>query len=179
MYAFVSMMSAWAIPVLVVLIPLYAMYRKIPVYETFVEGAKDGFDTAIRIIPHLVGMMVAISVFRASGAMDWMLGWFRPLFDAFGVPSEVLPLAILRPITGSGSLAFTTELIKEFGPDSMIGRIASTIQGSTDTTLYVLIVYFGAVGIRRGRYALKVGLISDLVGFIASILICLLIFRIT
>jgi spore maturation protein B len=177
MYAFVTMMSAWAIPVIVVLIPLYAMYRKIPVYETFVEGAKEGFDTAIRIIPPLVGMMVAISVFRASGAMDWILGWFRPLFDSFGVPSEVLPLAILRPITGSGSLAFTAELIKQYGPDSIIGRIASTIQGSTDTTLYVLIVYFGSVGIRKGRYALKVGLISDLVGFVASIIVCLLIFR--
>jgi spore maturation protein B len=177
MYAFVTMMSAWAIPVIVVLIPLYAMYRKIPVYETFVEGAKEGFDTAIRIIPPLVGMMVAISVFRASGAMDWILGWFCPLFDSFGVPSEVLPLAILRPITGSGSLAFTAELIKQYGPDSIIGRIASTIQGSTDTTLYVLIVYFGSVGIRKGRYALKVGLISDLVGFVASILVCLLIFR--
>ncbi|MFK7696474.1 spore maturation protein [Paenibacillus sp. HJGM_3] len=176
MYALISMLSAWAIPIIVVLIPLYAFYRKIPVYETFVEGAKDGFDTAIRIIPPLVGMMVAISVFRASGAMDWILGWFRPVFDAVGVPSEVMPLALLRPITGSGSLAFTAELIKQYGADSMIGRIASTIQGSTDTTLYVLIVYFGAVGIRKGRYALKVGLFSDLVGFVASVAICLLIF---
>jgi spore maturation protein B len=175
-YAFVSLISAWAIPVIIVFIPLYAAYRKVPVYESFVEGAKDGFDTAIKIIPHLVGMMVAISVFRASGAMELILGWMRPLLERIGIPSEVVPLAILRPITGAGSLAFTTDLIKQFGPDSMIGRIASTVQGSTDTTLYVITVYFGAIGIRKASYALKVGLISDLVGFIASIAVCYLVF---
>jgi spore maturation protein B len=175
-YALLSLISAWAIPVMIVFIPLYAAYRKIPVYESFVEGAKDGFDTAIKIIPHLVGMMVAISVFRASGAMDMLIDWMRPFFNRIGVPTEVLPLAILRPITGAGSLAFTTDLIEQFGPDSMIGRIASTVQGSTDTTLYVITVYFGAIGIRKAGYALKVGLISDLVGFVASIVICLLVF---
>lgn len=176
MYAIVSLLSAWAIPVMIVFIPLYAAYRKVAVYESFVDGAKDGFDTAIKIIPHLVGMMVAISVFRASGAMDMLIGWMRPLFERIGVPTEVLPLALLRPITGAGSLAFTTDLIEQFGPDSMIGRIASTVQGSTDTTLYVITVYFGAIGIRKAGYALKVGLISDLVGFVASILICMLVF---
>jgi spore maturation protein B len=161
---------------MIVFIPLYAAYRKVPVYESFVEGAKEGFDTAIKIIPHLVGMMVAISIFRASGAMDMLLDWMRPFFNYIGVPTEVLPLAILRPITGAGSLAFSTDLIEQFGPDSMIGRIASTIQGSTDTTLYVITVYFGAIGIRKAGYALKVGLISDLVGFVASIVICFLVF---
>lgn len=176
LYSIVNLISAWAIPVIIVFIPLYAAYRKVPVYESFVDGAKEGFDTAIRIIPHLVGMMVAISVFRASGAMELMLGWSRPFFEMIGIPSEVLPLAILRPITGAGSLAFTTDLLQQFGPDSMIGRIASTIQGSTDTTLYVITVYFGAIGIRKASYALKVGLISDIVGFVASILICYLVF---
>ncbi|MDF2720538.1 MAG: spmB [Paenibacillus sp.] len=176
MYAIVSAMSSWAIPVLIVLIPLYAVYKKVPVYESFVDGAKSGFDTAVNIIPHLVGMMVAISVFRASGAMDMIVGWLQPVLQAIGVPGEVLPLAILRPITGSGSLAYTADLIGQYGPDSMIGRIASTIQGSTDTTLYVLVVYFGAVGIRKGRYALKVGLFSDLVGFAAAVAICLIVF---
>lgn len=176
MYSIVSVISVWAIPVIVVFIPLYAHLKKIPVYETFVEGAKDGFQTAINIIPHLVGMMVAISVFRASGAMDAIVTIVKPLFSQLGVPTEVLPLALLRPITGAGSLAFTTDLIKQFGPDSMIGRMASTIQGSTDTTLYVLTVYFGAVGIRKISYSLKVGLLSDLVGFIAAVVICLLIF---
>ncbi|MCR8634417.1 spore maturation protein [Paenibacillus sp. N5-1-1-5] len=176
LYSIVNLISAWAIPVIIVFIPLYAVYRKVPVYESFVDGAKEGFDTAIRIIPHLVGMMVAISVFRASGAMELMLGWSRPFFEMIGIPSEVLPLAILRPITGAGSLAFTTDLLQQFGPDSMVGRIASTIQGSTDTTLYVITVYFGAIGIRKASYALKVGLISDIVGFVASILICYLVF---
>lgn len=176
MYGFISTISTWAIPAIIVFIPLYAFLRKVPVYESFVEGAKDGFQTSINIIPTLVGMMVAISVFRASGAMDWIVSLIQPLLNWFGIPGEVLPLAFLRPITGAGSLAFTTDLIKTYGPDSMIGRIASTIQGSTDTTLYVLTVYFGAVGIRKGRYALKVGLFSDLIGFIAAVFICLWIF---
>lgn len=176
MFAVVSSISAWAIPVLIVFIPLYAFFKKIPVYDSFTDGAKEGFDTAIKIIPHLVGMMVAISVFRASGAMDAIIGLCGPVLRLLHIPGEVLPLAILRPITGSGSLAFTTDLIREFGPDSMIGRIASTIQGSTDTTLYVLTVYFGAVGIRKTRYALKVGLLSDLVGFFAAVLVCYLVF---
>ena len=176
MYAVVSQLSAWAIPLLVAFIPLYASYRKVPVYESFIEGAKDGFQTSIAIIPHLVGMMVAISVFRASGAMDLFIGLIRPLLDRIGIPGEVFPLAILRPISGSGSLAYTTDLIRQYGPDSMIGRIASTIQGSTDTTLYVLTVYFGAVGIRKGKYALKVGLFSDVVGFFAAVIVCYLVF---
>lgn len=172
-----SQISAYMIPAIIVFIPLYAMLRKKqPVYEVFVDGAKDGFDTAIGIIPHLVGMMVAISMFRASGAMEAMLMAVKPLFDWFGVPSEVLPLGLLRPITGAGSLAFTADLIATHGPDSLIGRIASTIQGSTDTTLYVLTVYFGAVAIRNSKYALKVGLFSDIVGFIAAIVICMIVF---
>jgi len=176
MYEAITLLSTWMIPAIIAFIPLYAAFRKVPVYESFVLGAKDGFGTAVELIPHLVGMMVAISMFRASGAMDVILHALRPLFDWFGVPSEVLPLGLLRPITGAGSLAFTTDLIKEYGPDSMIGRIASTIQGSTDTTLYVLTVYFGAIGVRRTRYALKVGLFSDLVGFVAAIVVCLLVF---
>lgn len=176
MLDWINIISAWAIPVMIAFIPLYASFKKVPVYESFVDGAKDGFSTAIGIIPHLVGMMVAISVFRASGALEFFTGWLSPLLARLSVPSEILPLGVLRPLTGTGSLAFTTDLIKTYGPDSMIGRIASTIQGSTDTTLYVLTVYFGAVGIRNGRYALKVGLFSDIVGFIAAIAVCLLLF---
>ncbi|MDQ0088159.1 spore maturation protein B [Paenibacillus anaericanus] len=172
----INVLSAWAVPVMIAFIPLYAYLKRVPVYESFVDGAKDGFSTAIGIIPHLVGMMVAISVFRASGALDFFVGWMTPLLESLRVPPEVLPLGILRPLTGTGSLAFTTDLIKTYGPDSMIGRIASTVQGSTDTTLYVLTVYFGAVGIKNGRYALKVGLFSDIVGFIAAICVCLLMF---
>lgn len=176
MYQLISLISAWAIPVMITFIPLYAFTRKVPVYNSFVEGAKDGFGTAIAIIPHLVGMLVAISVFRASGALDFFMGFISPALSQLGVPAEVLPLGLLRPLTGTGSLAYTTDLIRVHGPDSLIGMIASTIQGSTDTTLYVLTVYFGAVGIRNGRYALKVGLFSDVVGFVAAIAVCLLLF---
>ncbi|MDP1508744.1 spore maturation protein [Paenibacillus sp. CMAA1739] len=176
MLNFINLVSTWAIPVILAFIPLYAYVKKVPVYDSFVDGAKDGFSTAIGIIPHLVGMMIAISIFRASGALDYVISWVTPWIKNWGVPSEVLPLGLLRPLTGTGSLAFTTDLIRTYGPDSMIGRIASTIQGSTDTTLYVITVYFGAVGIRNGRYALKVGLFSDVVGFVAAIAICLLVF---
>ncbi|MNX52946.1 Spore maturation protein B [compost metagenome] len=176
MQTWIHLFSNWAVPIMIAFIPLFAFIRKVPVYESFVDGAKSGFNTAIDIIPHLVGMMVAISVFRASGAMDFFTGWIAPLMTKFGAPPEVLPLGFLRPLTGTGSLAFTTDLIKTYGADSMIGRIASTIQGSTDTTFYVLTVYFGAVGIKNGMYALKVGLFSDVIGFIAAIAICLIVF---
>lgn len=176
MVAFLQIVSAWTIPVLIAFIPLYASLRKVPVYETFVDGAKDGFQTAVGIIPHLVGMMTAIGMFRASGAMDAVVGLVGPLLEGFGVPGDVLPLAFLRPITGAGSLAFVTDLIKAQGADSFVARVASTIQGSTDTTLYVLTVYFGAVGIRKSRYALKVGLFSDVIGFFAAIAACWLMF---
>jgi len=174
--AFIQLVSTWTIPMLIAFIPLYASFRKVPVYESFIDGAKDGFGTAVDIIPHLVGMMTAIGMFRASGAMDAFVGLIKPLFESMGVPGDVLPLALLRPITGAGSLAFVTDLIKEQGPDSFAARIASTIQGSTDTTLYVLTVYFGAVGIRKSRYALKVGLFSDVVGFFAAVAACWLMF---
>jgi spore maturation protein B len=174
--ALIQLISTWTIPVLIAFIPLFAAIRKVPVYESFIDGAKDGFQTAIGIIPHLVGMMTAIGMFRASGALDAFIGLVRPLFEQIGVPGEVLPLAFLRPITGAGSLAFVTDLIKTHGPDAFISRVASTIQGSTDTTLYVLTVYFGAVGIRRSGYALKVGLFSDLVGFFAAVFACWFLF---
>ncbi|MHA0855498.1 spore maturation protein [Paenibacillus sp. CMAA1364] len=176
MLSFINLISSWAIPLIIAFIPLFAFTRKVPVYESFIDGAKDGFNTAIQIIPHLVGMMVAISVFRASGALDFFVGWTGSFLQVLGVPEEILPLGILRPLTGTGSLAFATDLIRVHGPDSMIGRMASTIQGSTDTTLYVLTVYMGAVGVRNGRYALKVGLFSDAVGFIAAIAVCLVFF---
>lgn len=179
MIEWIERLSAWTIPMLIAFIPLYAALRKVPVYETFIDGAKDGFQTAVAIIPHLVGMMTAIGMFRASGALDAMIGAIQPVLEGIGVPSQVLPLALLRPITGAGSLAFVTDLIKTEGPDSFAAKVASAIQGSTDTTLYVLTVYFGAVGIRNSRYALKVGLFSDFVGFFAAVGACWLLFGMT
>jgi spore maturation protein B len=176
LYEIITAASVWAIPGLLATILVFAIAKKIPVYEVFTEGAKDGFGTAIRIIPHLVGMMVAISIFRQSGALDLLTHLLGPVLRFFDVPGDIIPLALLRPITGAGSLAVTTDIIATHGPDSFLGRLAATMQGSTDTTLYVLTVYFGAVGIRNTMYALKVGLLADLVGVIASIFVVRLIF---
>ena len=168
--------SRWAIPFLLFVIPLLGFLRKVPVYEAFVEGAEEGFSTAIKIIPFLVGMMVAISVFRASGAMELLGQAMEPLTGRLGVPSEIIPLAIMRPLSGSGVLGMATDLMKTFGPDSLIGRMASVMQGTTDTTFFVLTVYFGAVGIKKYRYSIITGLSADITGFIASVYICNLLF---
>ncbi len=176
MYTLMTTISLWAIPSLICFILIYGVLKKIPVYEMFVDGAKDGFNTAIQIIPHLVGMMVAVSIFRASGALDHFLHIITPLLSILHIPSEVVPLGMIRPISGAGSLAIVTDLIEQYGPDSFLGRLASTMQGSTDTTLYVLTVYFGAVGVRKIRYALKVGLWADFAGAVASIIIVTLVF---
>ncbi|WP_025028028.1 spore maturation protein [Caldalkalibacillus mannanilyticus] len=176
MYEIISTISLWAIPSIICLILLHGIWKRIPVYETFVDGAKEGFGTAIKIIPHLVGMMVAVTIFRASGALDYILAFLSPVLAILHIPSEIVPLAVIRPISGSGALAITTDIIEQFGPDSFLGRLASTMQGSTDTTLYVLTVYFGAVGIRKVGYALKVGLWADVAGAVAAIFIVTLIF---
>ncbi|MED1863613.1 spore maturation protein [Fictibacillus nanhaiensis] len=172
----VQSFSIWFIPFLIGFILLYGTYKKVPTYETFVEGGKEGFSIAINIIPFLVGMLVAISVFRASGALDYVMMGMRPLFSLFHIPAEVVPLGLMRTISGTGALGMTSDLIATHGPDSFIGRLASTIQGSTDTTFYVLTVYFGAVGIKKMKYALKVGLLADLIGFLASIAVISLLF---
>lgn len=165
-------LSVWAIPSILLFIPLIGYFRKVNVYEAFVDGAAEGFKTAIRIMPFLVAMMVAINVFRASGAMDALIMFIAPHLSALGVPSDLVPLAIMRPLSGTGSLGLATEILNTFGPDSLCGRIASTVMGSTDTTFYILTVYFGAVGIRKPRYSVFVGLIGDLTGFFMSIYIC-------
>ncbi|HET7629220.1 MAG TPA: spore maturation protein [Bacillales bacterium] len=172
----VSAISIWLIPALIGFVLAYGTYKQVPTYEAFVEGGKEGFKTAVQIIPFLVGMLVAIEVFRASGAMDFVITLLRPALELIGFPAEVVPLAIIRPISGTGALAMTTNLIDTYGPDSFIGRLASTMQGSTDTTLYVLTVYFGAVGIQKMGDALKVGLLADLAGMIAAFVIVSLVF---
>lgn len=164
--------SLWAIPVLLVFIPLVGIVRKVKVYDVFVDGAKEGFGIAINIIPFLVGLLVAIGMFRASGAMDLLTASLKPLMAATGFPAELLPLAILRTLTGSGSLAFTTDLIKTYGPDSLMGRMAATLYGSSETTFYVLAVYFGAIAVKRTRHAVPAALIADLVAAIATVAVC-------
>jgi len=173
----VQAISLWAIPVLLVGIPLIGLIRKVKVYETFIEGAKEGFDVAIKIIPYLVAILVAIGMFRGSGAMDMLTEALRPVLAAVGFPPELFPLAILRSLTGSGSLAIVTDLVTTHGPDSMLSRMATTMYGSSETTFYVLAVYFGAIGVKRTRHAVPAALIADAVAVIASIAVCLWLFR--
>ncbi len=165
-------LSIWAIPIILLVIPVVGYFRNVKVYEAFVDGASEGFHTAIRIMPFLVAMMVAVNIFRASGAMDVVVEYMGSLLYAFGVPPDLVPLAIMRPLSGTGALGLTTEILNTYGPDSMMGRIASTVLGSTDTTFYILTVYFGAVGITKPRYSVFVGLLGDMIGFLGSIYLC-------
>ncbi|MCF6137625.1 spore maturation protein [Pseudalkalibacillus berkeleyi] len=172
----VSTISIWIMPCLIGFVLVYGTFKKVSTYEAFVEGGKEGFSIAVSIIPYLVGMLVAITVFRASGALDFLISSFQPFLAIVGVPSDIVPLALIRPISGTGALAMTSDLIATHGPDSFIGRLASTMQGSTDTTLYILTVYFGAVGIRKMGDALKVGLLADFVGIISAIVFVTIVF---
>ncbi|WLR56488.1 spore maturation protein [Mesobacillus subterraneus] len=167
----VSAISLWFIPVMIAFILIYGTYKKVPTYESFVEGGKEGIKMAVSIMPFLVGMMVAIAVFRASGALDVMVNWLRPGLEMVGIPAEIVPLALIRPISGTAALGITSDLIGVHGPDSFIGTLAATLQGSTDTTFYVLTVYFGAVGIKKMGDALKVGFLADAVAIITAIIV--------
>lgn len=167
----ISIISIWIIPILIAYILIYSTWKKVPAYESFVDGGKEGIKIAVSIIPFLVGMLVAITVFRTSGALEFFVQLIRPVLDWLGVPTEIVPLAFIRPISGNAALGMMSDIIKVHGPDSFIGKLASTIQGSTDTTLYVLTVYFGAVGIKKMGDALKVGLLADIVGIGAAIMI--------
>ncbi|BAC13780.1 spore maturation protein [Oceanobacillus iheyensis] len=172
----ITSISIWIIPSFILVILVMAAVRKIPAYDLFVEGGKEGVKTAFSLLPFLVGMIVAISILRSSGAMEAFVQLISPILSVFGIPSEVLPLALIRPISGTAALGMTTELISTYGPDSFIGRIASVMQGSTDTTLYIITVYFGAIGIKKIRYALKVGLLADLIAILSTIVLVKIMF---
>ncbi|MCE7791064.1 spore maturation protein [Salipaludibacillus sp. CUR1] len=174
--SWITTISVWLIPSLILTILLVATWKRVPSYESFVDGAKEGVNMSFSIVPYLVGMLVSIKVFRESGAMGFFIDLFKPLFSFFYIPAEILPLAMIRPLSGTGALGMTSDLIGTYGPDSFIGRLASTMQGSTDTTFYVLTVYFGAVGIKKMGDALKVGLSADVIGIVASIIIVSLVF---
>ncbi len=168
--------SNLAIPLILFLIIGFGFFKKVKIYEAFVEGAKGGFEVAIKIIPFLVAILVAIGMFRASGAMDFFVKIISPLTNLIGMPAEALPVALMRPLSGSGSLGLVTEIMKTHGPDSFLGRLVSTMYGSTETTFYVLAVYFGSVGIKKTRHAVAAGLLADAAGLLAALFICKLIF---
>jgi spore maturation protein B len=172
----ISVISLVAIPLVLLVFLGWGLFKKVKVYEVFVEGAKDGFNVAIRIIPYLVAMLAAIGIFRASGALELLISVLQPVTTFIGMPPETLPMALMRPLSGSGSLGIMTELMKVHGPDSLIGIMASTMYGSSETTFYVLAVYFGAVSVKNTRHAVPTGVIADVAGMLAAVWIVNLLF---
>ncbi len=171
----VNQISLLMVPLLFFVIVGYAMIKRVKVYESFIAGGKEGFGVFTQILPYLVAIFVAIGMFRISGALDYLSDLLAPATMKIGMPAEVLPVALMRPLSGSGSLGLAAEIIQA-RPDSFEARLASTIFGSADTTFYIIAVYFGAVGIRRIRHAMAAGLIADAAGILAAIGICRLVF---
>ena len=165
----IDILSVFVLPAMIVGFPLYGLYKRVPVYEEFVEGAKEGFDVAVVIIPYLVAILFAIGMFRASGAMDFLIEGLRPVLALVGIPAEMIPMGIIRPLTGSGSAAIVLDMINQFGEDSLLVKMAATMFGSTETTFYVIAVYFGAAGIKKTRHAVPVGLIADFAAFLMAV----------
>ena len=170
--------APWIIPGLMVLLLGFGMARRVRIYEVFVDGARDGFQVAVRIIPYLVAILVAVGMLRASGLLELVVGWLGPWTSLIGLPGEALPMALLRPLSGSGAYGVLASIIQDpaIGPDSYTGYLVSTLQGSTETTFYVIAVYFGAVHIRRIRHALAAGLTADAAGIAGAVIACSLIF---
>ena len=174
---FFNALSPLAIPFLLTFFPVYAAGKGIPVYTEFIEGAKEGFAITVRIIPYLVGMLVAIAVFRDSGALNLLKVLLDPVLNWLQFPADLLPMVLIRPLSGSGSTAILTDLVKQLGPDNILSYMAATIYGSAETTFYVVAVYFGSVSVTKTRHAIPAGLLADLIGVIASVLACRLLFR--
>ncbi|MEP6699371.1 MAG: nucleoside recognition domain-containing protein, partial [Verrucomicrobiota bacterium] len=172
----VNALSILAIPFLLSFFPIYAAMRGIKVYEEFVEGAKEGFGVILKIIPFLVTMLVAISMFKGAGGIDLLTRLLTPILAPLHFPTDLLPLALMRPLSGSATLAILTDIIHRLGPDNIVSLMAATIYGSTETTFYVAAVYFGSVGVKQTRHAIPAGLLGDLAGVIASVAICRAVF---
>ena len=173
----IQSISLVAIPFLLGFFPLYAALKGVAVYEEFIEGAKEGIQVALRIFPYLVAILVAVGIFRAAGGIDILSRLLSPLLDLIGLPTQVLPLVLVRPLSGSAATGLFAEIVKACGPDSYAAQLSGTILGGTETTLYVLAVYFGSVAVRRGRHALAAGLLADAAGVAASLVICRFVFR--
>lgn len=172
----ITAISLYAVPVIFIIILCFGLIKDVKVYDAFVDGAKEGVTTVIKILPSLVGLMTAVGVFRASGALDFIIFILKPLASLLGIPAGAMPLALLRPISGSASLALVADILKAYGPDSYVGRVVSTMMGSTETIFYTLTVYFGSVGIKNIRYTLAAALLADCAGVVASSWICALVF---
>ncbi len=164
------------VPFLILAIPLYGIIKGVKVYEVFVEGAKEGFEVAVKIMPYLVAILVAIGLFRDVGGMDLFAQAVGPITDLIYMPAEILPMALIRPLSGGGGLGVMNSIFIEYGPDSYVGILASVMMGSTETTFYVLAVYFGAVNIQKTRHAVLAGLTGDLAGMLAAVWLTYLFF---
>ena len=168
--------SLWALPFILILILTMGLLKKVPLYETFTEGARDGFKIAIDIIPYLVAIIVAISMFRASGIIETLGNTLSPILNLFHIPADTLPVMIVRSLSGSAALGVFSDIANNLGPDDYATKLSAVMVGSSETTFYVLAVYFGAVGISKLRYALLVGLLADFIGIVAAILVCNFVF---
>ncbi len=167
-----NLLPLYIIPITILTILIIGFYHDIKVYDLFIEGVKEGIDIIISIFPPIIGLLVAIGVFRVSGALDFILLILKPITSLLHVPKEVVPLMLLRPLSGSASLAVVADMFKVYGPDSYIGKVISTMMGSTETIIYTLTVYLGSVGIKKIRYTLLVALIAELVSVLVSVCIC-------
>ena len=163
--------SNYIIPIIVLIIVLYALKKRVDIYDTFIDGTKESFDMTLKVFPNLLAMVFGVNIFLKSGVLDFIFNNLKPIFSYINVQIEILPMAIMRPISGSASLAILNDIFLTYGPDSFIGTVASIIQGSTDTTFYVLTLYFGSIGIKKIRYAMWAGLFSDLVGIVTAIIL--------
>jgi len=170
------LLSKLVMPIIVVTIISYAFCKKINIYESFIKGAKEGLEMTVNLFPYLLAMIFSINIIIKSNAINDFLSLLKPFFDILKVPIEIIPMAIMRPISGTATLALMNDVFTQYGVDSFLGKLASTIQGSTDTTIYILTLYFGFIGIKKIRYAMWVGLAADLVGVIASIVVVNLVF---
>lgn len=168
--------SNYLIPAIVLWIIFYAFRKKVNLYDSFVAGAKEGMEMGFSIFPFLIGMIFGINVLLKSEILNVIFVYLKPIFDLLHIPIEILPMAVVRPISGNASFAVMIDIIKTHGVDSFLGRIASTLQGATDTTIYVLSLYFGSVGIKKIRYALKAGLFADMIALVMSVLLISLFF---
>lgn len=168
--------SAWILPVIIIIILLYGALKKVPLYETFTQGAKEGFWVSVKILPYLVAIIVAVSMFRASGALDFLYSIFKTPLEALKIPSDALSLMITRSLSGSATLGLFGEIVNTHGADSYISKLCAIITGSSETTFYVIAVYFGTVGITKLRHALLVGILADVFGIICAICVSRLFF---
>ncbi|ABR46339.1 nucleoside recognition domain protein [Alkaliphilus metalliredigens QYMF] len=166
-----AMVSILAIPAMITVILLHGWIKKVPLYDSFVAGGKEGFQTAVRIMPYLVAIFLAIGLMRKSGAMDYLIQLLMPLARLVGIPSEVLPLTLMRPLSGSGSLVILKDIIGTYGADSFPGRVAATMMGSAETIFYTMAVYFGAIGVQRSRHTVPAALIAHFASVIASVVV--------